>query len=112
MLGQLVGSDRNVGKNKEKYLLEGQVGTYAGMPKPVGDQLTPDHQPQASIILATADFFRRYLKIKGGPLADRAAQRAAQGYAINLHFKCNVKGATYGSKGETERAFLSSEVRE
>src|SRR6185295_9440160 len=55
MLGKLVGGDRKVGKLAEKYLLEGQVGTYAGAPKAVGDQLTPDHQPQASVILAAAD---------------------------------------------------------
>ena len=99
MLTELVGGDRDIGDEPEKYLLEGQVGTYATVPKPVGDQLTPDHQPQASVILGAADFFRKQLKIKGGELADRAANRAAKGYAINLHFVRHVAGATYGSKG-------------
>jgi hypothetical protein len=110
MLGELVGRDKGAAEKQKKYLLEGQVGTYAGMPKPVGDQLTPDHQPQASVIQAAAEFFRKYLKIKGGPLADRAATRAAQGYAINLHFKRHVKGATYGSKGETREGFYNKLV--
>jgi len=110
MLGKMVGGDRKVGKLAEKYLLEGQVGTYAGSPKAVGDQLTPDHQPQASVILAAADYFRKKLKIRSGPLADRAASRAAQGYAINLHFKRHVAGATYGSKGETREGFYEKLV--
>jgi hypothetical protein len=104
-LAQLVGRDPKVaGDLEKKYLLEGQVGTYATIPKPVGDQLTPDHQPQASIILASADFFRDR-GIEGEGLAKRAEGRAAQGYAINLHFKRHVAGATYGSKGETRKGF-------
>jgi hypothetical protein len=99
LLSDLIGQDPKIGKKVEKYLLEGQVATYATVPKPVGDQLTPDHQPQASVIMAAADFFRRKLKIKGGALADRAESRAAAGYAINLHFNRHVAGATYGSKG-------------
>src|SRR6185436_9742165 len=54
-LSKLVGK-KDLGKVLEKYLLEGQVGTYATIPKPVGDQLTPDHQPQASVIQGAAKF--------------------------------------------------------
>jgi hypothetical protein len=100
-ISKLVG--RDPGTLEQKYLLEGQVGTYATIPKPVGDSLTPDHQPQASVILAAADFFKKALGIKGGDLAKRAEGRAAQGYAINLHFKRHVAGATYGSKGKKDR---------
>jgi hypothetical protein len=106
LLAELVGKDRSIGTLKEKYKLEGQVGTYATIPKPVGDQLTPDHQPQASIIMAAADFFKKALGVAGGDLATRASSRAAQGYAINLHFRRHVAGATYGSKGETKEGFL------
>ena len=105
LIAKMVGGDEKIGKLKEKYLLEGQVGTYATIPKPVGDQLTPDHQPQASVILAAADFFREDLGVQGGDLAKRAESRAAQGYAINLHFRRHVAGATYGSKGETREGF-------
>lgn len=107
LLGKLVSGDRNIGKLEQKYLLEGQVGTYAGMPKPVGDQLTPDHQPQATVIRAAAEFFRKVLGIEGSALAERAENRAAKGYAINLHFQRHIYGATYGRKGETHDGFLS-----
>jgi hypothetical protein len=110
-LAKLIGGDDEIGKLQAKYLLEGQVGTYATIPKPVGDQLTPDHQPQASVILGAADFFRDRLKIKGGPLADRAESRAAQGYAINLHFKRHVAGRTYGSKGDKRKDFYRDLVK-
>jgi|GEM_PF-3426622 len=103
-LSELVAGDRTVGKLEQKYLLEGQVGTWATMPKPFGDQLTPDHQPQASIIMGAADFFSEK-KFDGGELAKRAKGRADKGYAINLHFKRHVAGATYGSKGETQDGF-------
>jgi Domain of unknown function (DUF4157) len=108
---QMIGDNRDIGKLQEKYLLEGRVGTYAGMPKPVGDQLTPDHQPQASVISAAADFFEKDLGIDEGNLANRARSRAAQGYAINLHFKRHVAGATYGSKGEKRAGFYQSLVK-
>ncbi len=110
LIAKMVAGDEEIGKLKEKYLLEGQVGTYATIPKPVGDKLTPDHQPQASVILAGADFFQESLGIEGGELAARAANRAAQGYAINLHFKRHVAGATYGSKGETRQGFKAKLV--
>jgi hypothetical protein len=111
LLSELVAGDREIGKEIEKYLLEGQVGTYATVPKPVGDQLTPDHQPQASVIQGAADFFRLRLKIKSGELADRAESRAAAGYAINVHFNRHVEGATYGSKGWQRDAFKKELIR-
>jgi hypothetical protein len=110
LIGKLVAGNLDIGKLEQKYLLEGQVGTYATIPKPVGDQLTPDHQPQASVILAAADFFRESLGIEGGDLSKRAENRAAQGFAINLHFRRHVAGATYGSKGETRQGFLQKLV--
>lgn len=105
-LSQLVKNDPRIAADLEKkYLLEGQVGTYATIPKPVGDKLTPDHQPQASVIEAAAEFFRKR-GIEGEELAKRAENRAHQGFAINLHFRRHVAGATYGSKGETRAGFL------
>ncbi|HJQ38804.1 MAG TPA: hypothetical protein VKB93_16840, partial [Thermoanaerobaculia bacterium] len=109
-LSQLVGRDPKVAADLEKkYLLEGQVGTYETIPKPVGDKLTPDHQPQASIILAAADFFSAK-GIAGQGLAKRAEKRAAQGYAINLHFQRHIAGATYGGKGDKQKDFFDKLV--
>lgn len=108
LLGDLVNGKRDVSK-EQKYLLEGQVGTYATVPKPIGDQLTPDHQPQASILQAAADFFgeqfKDQFKLEGTEIQKRAEKRANQGYAINLHFDRHVAGRTYGSKGKTREGF-------
>jgi hypothetical protein len=104
-LRKLVGGDDSIGKEvREKYLLEGLTGTYASMPKPKGDQLTADHQPQAAIIQAAADL--DYFK-SSGEMQERADSRAAQGYAINLHYKRHVAGRTFGSKGKgTKQDFI------
>jgi hypothetical protein len=98
----LVGRDESISKNfEEKYLLEGVTGTYASMPKPKGDQLTADHQPQAAILQAAAalDYFKA-----SGEMQERAASRAAEGYAINLHHKRHVPGRTFGSKGKATKS--------
>jgi hypothetical protein len=112
LLSKLISGDEKIGELDKKYLLEGQVATYATVPKAVHDQLTPDHQPQASIIQGAADFFRKKLKIKGGDIADRAESRAAAGWAINVHFNRHIKGATYGSKGETREGFAKRMANE
>ncbi len=104
LLGELVNGKRDVSK-EQKYLLEGQVGTYATVPKPIGDQLTPDHQPQASVIQAASDFFGEQFGLQGTELQKRADNRAKQGYAINLHFDRHVAGRTYGGKGKTREGF-------
>jgi uncharacterized membrane protein (Fun14 family) len=104
LLGELVNGKRDVSK-EQKYLLEGQVGTYATVPKPIGDKLTPDHQPQASVVQAAADFFGEQFGLTGTDLQKRALNRANQGYAINLHFDRHVAGSTYGSKGKTREGF-------
>jgi hypothetical protein len=40
-------------------------------------------------------------------LSTRAHDRAAQGYAINIHFNRHVAGATYGSKGKKRKDFTN-----
>jgi len=107
LLSRLVQDDKSIGKSKEKYKLEGVTGTYASMPKPPGDDFTADHQPQAAILQAAAEF--PYFKRLGdeGQLAKRAAGRAKAGFAINLHKIRHVAGATYGTKGsKTKEKFL------
>ncbi len=104
-LSQLIGSDASFVKAKEKYLLEGLTGTYGSIPKPTGDDMTADHQPQAAVLeaAATFDYFS-----DTGELVKRAAGRAHAGYAINLHVIRHKAGATYGSKGKaTKTAFLN-----
>lgn len=103
-LAALINSDRGIGKTREKYLLEGLAGTYGSMPRPVGDELTPDHQPQAAILQAAAEL--PYFT-PTGPMHLRQRGRARAGYAINLHFKRHIAGRTYGhSGGMTKEAFL------
>lgn len=104
-LGKLINSDTTIGKTRQKYLLEGVTGTYASIPKPSGDSFTADHQPQAAILQAAAEF--DYFS-DTGDLAKRAAGRAQQGYAINLHHIRHTAGSTYGSKGKaTKEGFLA-----
>lgn len=106
LLSKLVGEDASIGKTREKYLLEGIAGTYSSIPKPKGDELTADHQPQAAVLQAAAEF--DYFS-DTGELATRAAGRAQQGYAINLHKIRHVAGATFGSKGKkTKEDFLAT----
>lgn len=94
-----------VGKAREHYLLEGITGTYSSIPKPKSDDLTADHQPQAAILEAAAEF--SYFS-KTGELATRAAGRAKEGYAINLSTTRHKAGATFGAKGNvTKNDFLA-----
>jgi hypothetical protein len=78
------------------YLLEGLVATYGEMPKQSGDRLTPDHQPQNSLML-----FAKYVwhpasrrRLFAGTRLGRYV--TADGWAINLHHERHVWGATYG----------------
>jgi hypothetical protein len=103
-LSTLIGDDRQLGKEIEKYKLEGLTGTYGSMPKPTGDDFTADHQPQAAILVAASKF--RYFT-PTGELVERAASRAKEGYAVNLHKSRHEAGRTYGAKGkDTKEAFL------
>ncbi len=45
----------NIKKFDKKYKLEGLVATYASTPRQTGDYLTPDHQPQASLLKQAAE---------------------------------------------------------
>lgn len=108
LLSSLVGRDASIGKTIEKYKIEGMTGTYSSMPKPPGDDFTADHQPQAAILQAAAEF--DYFSDEG-ELAKRAAGRAKQGFAINLHKIRHTAGRTYGSKGKKTKESFLSEIR-
>lgn len=107
-ISSLVGSDASIGKAREKYKLEGLTGTYGSMPKPPGDEFTADHQPQAAILQAAAEF--DYFS-ESGEMAKRAAGRAKAGYAINLHAIRHMAGRTYGSKGKATKESFLAEIR-
>ncbi|MGR9088861.1 MAG: hypothetical protein ACU841_17595 [Gammaproteobacteria bacterium] len=103
---KLVGDDKSIAKAIEKYKLEGMTGTFGSIPKPPYDDLTADHQPQAAVLTAAAQF---NFFSKDGVLHERAQRRAHQGYAINLHKARHAAGATYGAKGkQTKEGFLAS----
>ncbi|MDM0085098.1 DUF4157 domain-containing protein [Variovorax sp. J31P179] len=106
----LIGDDRDFGKLKEKYLLEGLAGTYGSTPKPPGDDFTADHQPQAAILEAAAKFDSVE---PNGKMLERAAGRAQRGYSINLHKSRHMAGRTYAGKGtKTKNDFLAAAAKE
>lgn len=107
-LANLINSDVSIGKMREKYLLEGLTGTYGSMPKPKGDGFTADHQPQAAVLEAAAEF--DYFS-ETGELAKRAAGRAKAGFAINLHYNRHIAGSTYGSKGKATKAGFLQRIK-
>ena len=93
---------------KEKYLLEGLTGTYGSMPKPKADDFTADHQPQAAVLIAASEI--GYFD-KSGNLFKRAAGRAKEGFAINLHKTRHEAGATFGSKGKATKEGFIAQVK-
>jgi len=105
-LSALVGNDSSIKNTREKYLLEGLTGTYSSIPKPKGDGFTADHQPQAAILQAAAEFGSF---TETGQLAKRALGRAKEGYAINLHSIRHMAGSTFGGKGNvTKQSFINT----
>lgn len=86
----------------DKYHLEGFSGTYASMPRPTSDQFTADHQPQAAVLEEAAA-----MPVFNEPgivnMKNRAARRANNGYAINLHHLRHIQGRTYLGRGLTTR---------
>jgi len=77
------------------YKLEGLVATFKTTPTQTGDNLTPDHQPQAQLLqeVAKLDFF------KGTVLQQAAKGHADDGKTINLQKIRHYAGRTYGKSG-------------
>jgi hypothetical protein len=86
----------NISKLDRGYLLEGVVGTYGTVPEQRRDRMTPDHQPQDSLMKYAAGLTigstRR--KLFAGLRMGRYATN--DGWAINLHHQRHVWGQTYG----------------
>jgi hypothetical protein len=90
------------------YDLEGLVGTYGTSPVQTRDDMTPDHQPQASVLkhVATMPIFsgRIIQSVAAGKHADA-------GVTINLHEKRHKLGRTYGSAGRATGAAARTAIQ-
>jgi Domain of unknown function (DUF4157) len=81
----------------QKYKLEGLVATYGSMPRQTNDKLTPDHQPQASLLKHAAELKYGGKLIFAGTRLRKAVEGHATGaVAINLHHERHILGLTYG----------------
>jgi hypothetical protein len=92
---------------KEKYKLEGLTGTYETIPKPVGDDFTGDHMPQAAlfITLSKRPEFADNIEMRNRSKGDHADGA----YVINLQSKRHAAGRTYG-RASLKDAFLAKYV--
>lgn len=109
-LKALLGDKSDLAKARERYKLEGLTATYGTIPKPTGDYLTGDHQPQAAVIklLATRPYFSK--GAEGTEMRSRASgAHADNAYVVNLQGTRHAAGRTYGGKGTaTKNAFAAS----
>jgi hypothetical protein len=108
-LSKLLGKKDSLAKAKARYKLEGLTGTYATVPKPSGDYLTGDHQPQAATLKFLRD--RPYFQDPyGKDLRKRAeGQHAQNAFVINLQDSRHKAGRTWGPKGgSTKAAFIQA----
>ena len=97
----LVGDTELLSNHVDKYNLEGAAGTFASMPKPVGDLLTADHIPQNGLFEIVMDLG---LFSSGSPMDNHAANRTDAGYAMNEQDKRHKAGRTWGTKGSGTKA--------
>jgi hypothetical protein len=88
----------SVGSFDDRYRLEGLVATYGAMPRQTGDRLTPDHQPQASVLLYAA---RRQCLLGRRIQNVVTGDHVSGGLCINLHHFRHVRGRTYGRSPDT-----------
>ncbi len=110
LVRQIIGTGQ-LNVEQLEYHLEGLSGTYASMPKPRRDDMTADHQPQAAVLqwAAARREDGRLLFRSGTAMRNRAASRAAAGYAINLQAGRHRAGRTYGGKGTgTKNEFIAN----
>jgi hypothetical protein len=111
----LLGSGDAIAKAKERYKLEGLTATFATIPKPTGDFLTGDHQPQAAVIkyLATRPYFNDNTDpAVGAKIRHRASgSHADNAYVVNLQGTRHGEGRTFkGKGGKTKNDFINAIV--
>ncbi len=82
----------------ERFSLEGMVASYEAMPRQKGDWMTPDHQPQNSLLEYAADIKDQdgRLVFANTRLRKVAANRSALGVCINIGHIRHKLGTTYG----------------
>jgi hypothetical protein len=96
-------SDASLAKFNEIYLLEGLTGNYGQMPKQKDDLVTPDHQPQKSVlqyavknvVLGGSGPGSKTSVFKDTALASDAAGAANNARTINIYHDRHTKGRTY-----------------
>jgi len=111
-LKALLGDKSDLAKARERYKLEGLTGTYGTIPKPTGDYLTGDHQPQAAVIklLAGRPYFSK--GAEGAGIRHRATgSHADNAYVVNLQGTRHAAGRTYGGKGTATKDAFDSSVK-
>jgi hypothetical protein len=93
---------------RRRYLYEGAVGTYTGVPTPTYDSITPDHQPQCATLKAAGGMvfgpLREPVFLPGNPIFDFTDGAHCSGaYVINLHSYRHNFGVsrTYGTTPHT-----------
>ena len=103
----LVGETELLSDHVDKYLLEGAAGTFASMPKPTRDDMTPDHIPQNGVfeVAMGLGIFN-----PGSPMAIHAEQRTVAGYAMNEQANRHKAGRTFGGKGGATKSKFRTKV--
>jgi hypothetical protein len=125
MLGRVIGGGE-LAADIMRYNFEGLVGTYGRFPENPHDLLTPDHQPQAAILIAAAEMeytatnelmvpgdsgFGSGTRIfpPGFSIHSQTAGHALGGFTINLFEDRHEMGRTFGPRGSnTKNQFLSN----
>ncbi|WP_316808836.1 DUF4157 domain-containing protein [Pedobacter agri] len=93
---------------RTRYLYEGAVGTYTGVPTPTYDSVTPDHQPQCATLKAAAEMVfgptREDVFLANNPIFQLTNGSHCSGaFVINLHSNRHNFGVsrTYGTTPHT-----------
>ncbi|MCX2574532.1 eCIS core domain-containing protein [Pedobacter sandarakinus] len=93
---------------RRKYLYEGAVGTYTGVPTPTFDSITPDHQPQCATLKAASRMVfgpdNQSVFNEGNPIFNLTnGSHCGGAYVINLHSNRHNFGVsrTYGTTPHT-----------
>lgn len=88
----------DIAKFNQKYKIEGLVATYGSTPTQKSDEITPDHQPQASLLKEAANVQDqdRRLVFANTRLRTIISGHVTGGATINLHSVRHKLGATFG----------------
>nr|MCU0440665.1 hypothetical protein [Raineya sp.] len=112
LLGKLLTKETTFATVKEKYLLEGWVGTFGSSPEIVGDDLTPDHQPAGSLLHLLVDTYSFFKSKTDAPNIHEAIQGAKEdgAYTIMLHKYRHEAGRTFKGKVHSVKKSLKTAI--